>query len=154
MQKGGKRGSAIVVGDAEKSLLIQALRQTDLELKMPSGGKRKAQEVADLEAGVKAGAVWPASTASAAPLSPERRNFWSFLPLKSPQIPPVNDTKWSKTAIDRFVLARLEKEGIKPTGPATRHDLLRRAYLDLTGLPPTPDDYAAFDKDNSPVAFA
>src|SRR5712692_5680842 len=82
MKKGGKRGPAIVVGDAEKSLLIKAVRQTDPDLKMPSGGKLKPQEVADLEAWVKAGAVWPASTASAAILSPERRNFWSFLPLK------------------------------------------------------------------------
>ena len=162
MKKGGKRGPAIVIGDAEKSLLIKAVRHTDPDLKMPSGGKLKAQEVADLEAWVKAGAVWPASTASAVTaskdgkyvMSPERSNFWSFLPLKSTPIPPVNDTKWSKTAIDRFVLARLEKEGIKPTGPATKHDLLRRAYLDLTGLPPMPDDYAAFDKDNSPDAFA
>ena len=162
MKKGGKRGPAIIIGEPEKSPLIQAVRQTDPDLKMPSGGKLKQQDVADLEAWVKAGAAWPASTASAATptkdgkyvLSPERRNFWSFLPLKSPQIPPVNDTKWSKTAIDRFVLARLEKEGIKPVAPATKHDLLRRSYLDLTGLPPTPDDYAAFDKDNSADAFA
>ena len=154
MKMGGKRGPAIVIGEPEMSLLIKAVRQTDPDLKMPSGGKLKSQEVADLEAWIKAGAVWPASTASTSTLSPERRNFWSFLPLKSPQIPPINDTKWSKTTIDRFVLARLEKEGIKPVGPATRHDLLRRAYLDLTGLPPMPNDYAAFEKDNSPEAFA
>ena len=69
-------------------------------------------------------------------------------------MPAVKDTKWAKTDIDRFVLARLEKEGLKPVGPATKHDLLRRATLDLTGLPPTPEEIAAFEKDNSPDAFA
>jgi mono/diheme cytochrome c family protein len=162
MKTGGKRGPAIIPGDAESSLLIKAVRQTDPALKMPYGSKLKATEIADLEAWVKAGAAWPASTASAVTsskdgkyvISPERRNFWSFLPLKRPIEPTVNDTKWPKTGIDRFVLARLEQQGIKPVGPATKHDLLRRASLDLTGLPPTPEDLAAFEKDRSPDAFA
>jgi mono/diheme cytochrome c family protein len=162
MKKGGKRGAAIVPGDAENSLLIKAVRQTDPALKMPYGGKLQASEIADLEAWVKAGAAWPASSASAATsskegkyvISPERRNFWAFLPLKTPPEPAVSDTKWPKTGIDRFVLARLEKEGIKPVAAASKHDLLRRAYLNLAGLPPTPEDQAAFEKDNSPEAFA
>ena len=162
MKKGGKRGPAIIPGDPENSLLIKAVRQTDPALKMPYGGKLKAAEIADLEAWVKAGSAWPASTASAVTsgkdgkyvISPERRNFWSFLPLKNPPAPSVNDMKWPKTDIDRFVLARLEKEGIKPVGPASKHDLLRRAYLDLTGLPPSTEDQEAFEKDQSPDAFA
>jgi hypothetical protein len=162
MKKGGKRGPAVVPGDADNSLLIKAVRQTDPALKMPYGGKLKPSEIADLEAWVKAGAAWPVSTASAVTssndgkyvISPERRNFWSFLPLKNPTEPSVKDAKWSKTPIDRFVLAQLEKEGIKPVGPATKHDLLRRAYLDLTGLPPTPEDQTAFEKDTSSDAFA
>jgi hypothetical protein len=162
MKKGGKHGPAIIPGNPDKSLLITAVRQTDPALKMPYGGKLKPSEVADLEAWVKAGAPWPASTASAATsskdgkyvITPERRNFWSFLPLKNLSIPEVKDTKWPKSPIDHFILAALEKEGIKPVAPASRHDLLRRAYLDLTGLPPTPDDYPAFEKDNSPDAFA
>src|SRR5215469_7587874 len=117
MKKGGKRGAAIVPGDVENSLLIKAVRQTDPNLKMPYGGKLKASEIADLEAWVKAGAAWPASTASAATsskdgkyvISPERRNFWAFLPLRKPTEPAVKDTLWAKTPIDRFVLARLEK---------------------------------------------
>jgi Protein of unknown function (DUF1549)/Protein of unknown function (DUF1553)/Planctomycete cytochrome C len=162
MKKGGKRGPAIVPGDAERSLLIKAVRQTDPALTMPYGGKLKASEVADLEAWVKAGAAWPASTASAVTsgkdgkyaISPERRNFWSLLPLKSPPEPAVKDGKWPKTGIDRFVLAQLERQGIKPAAPAAKHDLLRRAYLDTTGLPPTPEDETAFEKDTSPDAFA
>src|ERR1017187_4781118 len=93
MKKGGKRGPSIVPGDPDKSLLIQAVRQTDPALKMPYGGKLKASEIADLEAWVKGGAAWPASTAAAVTaskdgkyvISPERRNFWSFLPLKDVQ---------------------------------------------------------------------
>lgn len=162
VKKGGKRGPALIPGDVEKSLLIKAVRQTDPALKMPYGGKLKASEIADLEAWVKAGAVWPAGTASATTtsktgkyvISPERRNFWSFLPLKNPAEPAVKDTAWPKTAIDRFVLAQLEKEGIKPVARASKHDLLRRAYFDLTGLPPAPEDYAEFEKDHSPDAFA
>jgi mono/diheme cytochrome c family protein len=162
MKKGGKRGPSIVVGDPEKSLLITAVRQTDAALKMPYGSKLKATEIADLEAWVKAGAAWPASTAAAVTtskdgkyvISPERRNFWSFLPLRTPAEPAVKDTKWAKTGIDKFVLARLEQEGIKPVAPANKHDLLRRAYLDLTGLPPTPEESAVFEKDASGDAFA
>jgi mono/diheme cytochrome c family protein len=162
MKKGGKRGPAIVPGDAERSLLIKAILQTDPSLAMPAGGKLKASEIADLEAWVKAGAAWPASTASAVTssqddkyvISPERRNFWSFLPLKSPPEAAVKDTRWPKTGIDRFVLAQLERQGIKPAAPAAKHDLLRRAYLDTTGLPPTPEDENAFEKDTSPDAFA
>ncbi len=162
LKKGGKRGPALVPGDPDKSLLIIAVRQTDPNLKMPYGGKLKASEVASLEAWVQAGAAWPANTAAAVPaskdgkyvISPERRNFWSFLPLKDQPEPAVKDKAWPKTGIDRFVLARLEQEGIKPVHPATKHDLLRRAYLDLTGLPPTPEEQAAFAKDNSPDAFA
>ena len=110
MKKGGKRGAAIVPGDTENSLLIKAVRQTDPVLKMPFGGKLKSSEIADLEAWVAAGAAWPASTASAVTsskdgkyvISPERRNFWSFLPLNTPAEPAVADTKWPKTGIDRF----------------------------------------------------
>ena len=162
MLKGGKRGPAITPGDPEKSLLIQAVRQTDENLKMPQGGKLKDSEIADLVAWVKAGARWPA--AGTAPLTtstksgkyviaPERRAFWSLQPLKDTPPPAVKDMKWAKSPIDQFILARLEKEGLKPVRPASKHDLLRRATLDLTGLPPTPEEIAAFDKDTSPNAF-
>ncbi|MGA3190570.1 MAG: PSD1 and planctomycete cytochrome C domain-containing protein, partial [Bryobacteraceae bacterium] len=163
MLKGGSRGPSLVPGDPDKSILIQAVRQTDPKLKMPMGAKLKDSEVEDLVAWVKAGAIWPKS---AAPLTtstktggkyvipPERRAFWSLLPLKDPQPPAVSDSKWVKSSIDRFILAHLEKDGMKPVRAANKHDLLRRATLDLTGLPPTPEEIEAFDKDASPDAFA
>ncbi len=161
MIKGGQRGVAVVPGDPDNSLLIKALRQTDPGLKMPLGGKLKDQEVGDIAAWIKAGAVWPKAVVSAKAksgdkyeISPSRRAFWSFLPLQNPALPEVKDPKWAKTDIDRFILAKLDHEGIKPVGPASKLDLLRRASLDLTGLPPTPDEISAFEKDTSPGAFA
>jgi hypothetical protein len=160
MLKGGTRGPAVTPGDPDKSLLISAVRQTDPNLKMPMGGKLKDSEVADLSAWVKAGAVWPktaAPTASASGkyvIAPERKKFWSMLPLSTPSAPPVKDTKWAKTNIDKFVLANLEKQGLKPVPFASKLDLIRRATLDLTGLPPTPEEIATFEKDTSPDAFA
>jgi hypothetical protein len=159
--QGGKSGAAIVPGDPDKSLLIKAVRQTEAKLKMPMGGKLKDTEVEDLVAWVKAGATWPeAAKAPAAVTSgeyvirPEQRAFWSFQPLRKTEPPAIQDTGWAKTNIDRFVLARLDKEKLKPVKPADKLTLIRRATLDLTGLPPTWAEVDAFEKDNSTDAFA
>jgi len=163
MKRGGKRGAAIVPGDPENSLMIQALRHTLADgLKMPMGNKLKDADIEVLATWIKGGAVWPKSDISVASsanagkytIAPERKNFWSFQPLKSPQVPEVRDKTWARTTIDSFVLSRLEQEGLKPVKPATKRDLLRRASLDLTGLPPTFEEIAAFEKDTSPGAFA
>jgi len=159
--QGGKSGAAIVPGDPDKSLLIKAVRQTEAKLKMPMGGKLKDTEVEDLVAWVKAGATWPeAAKAPAAVTSgeyvirPEQRAFWSFQPLRKTEPPAIQDTGWAKTNIDRFVLVRLDKEKLKPVKPADKLTLIRRATLDLTGLPPTWAEVDAFEKDNSTDAFA
>jgi hypothetical protein len=162
LAKGGKRGAAITPGDPDKSLLITAIRHSDPNLKMPMGNKLKDAQIADFAAWVKAGAVWPKTTVSAAPKSsdgkylirPEARNFWSFAPIKEPAAPAVKDAKWARTAIDKFVLAKLDQEGIKPVKSASKRDLIRRASLDLTGIPPTFEEIQAFEKDTSPDAFA
>jgi mono/diheme cytochrome c family protein len=157
--KGGSRGPALVPNDPDKSLMIQAVRQTG-ELKMPKGGKLTAEEVQSLTEWVKMGAPWPQSkkilaATGGAPykISPQQRAFWSFQPLKTPATPSVKNTHWAKTAIDRFVLAKLESQGIPPAPPADRRTLIRRATFDLTGLPPTPQEIDAFEKDKSPQAF-
>src|SRR5258708_2451841 len=111
MLKGGKSGPALVPGDPEKSLMITAVRQTG-PLKMPMGTKLNNDQVEDLVAWVKAGAVWPKAalpTSATSPdgkytIPPERRNFWSLLPLKDPKAPAVKDARWPKTTIDKFVL--------------------------------------------------
>ncbi len=162
MVKGGKRGPAVVPGDPDKSLVIQAVRQSDPNLKMPLGGRLEDSEISALTAWVKAGAIWPKSAIAAVSASagekyvitPERRKFWSIQPLAAPPVPKVSDAKWAKTDIDRFVLANLEKNSLKPVKLANKHDLIRRATLDLTGLPPTTEETTAFEKDTSPDAFA
>jgi hypothetical protein len=171
--KGGRSGPAVVPGDPEKSLLIQAVRQTSEKLKMPKGGRLQPDEVTALTEWVRAGAAWPASASTniasasadkpAAPtpvaspayvITPEQRAFWSFQPLRKSPAPAVSDAAWPKTDIDRFILARLEREGLKPVRPADKRTLLRRATLDLTGLPPTPEEIDAFEADGAPDAFA
>jgi len=160
MLKGGKSGSALVPGDPDKSLMIRAVQQTTA-LKMPMGARLNDAQIEDLVAWVKAGAVWPQAAAPTLSsdggkytIAPERRAFWSLQPLKSVTPPAVKDPRWAKTTLDRFIFAHLEQEGLKPVKPATKRDLLRRATFDLTGLPPTPEEIAAFEKDAAPDAFA
>jgi hypothetical protein len=95
----------------------------------------------------------------AQPTRPERPavppgEHWAFRPVRRPQVPAVRDRSWVRTPIDAFVLARLEKAGLQPAPPADKRTLLRRAYLDLIGLPPTPEEQRAFLADDSPDAFA
>lgn len=155
--KGGDDGPVIVPGDPGKSLLITAVHQTGV-LKMPKGGKLTPDQVEALTQWVTMGAPWPKSTAplraQGKQITPEMRKFWSFQPLVEPAIPQPKNTGWAKTNIDRFVLAELGEKGLKPAPRADKRTLIRRATLDLTGLPPTPEEIAAFEKDTSPDAFA
>ncbi|MFL6463742.1 MAG: DUF1553 domain-containing protein [Bryobacteraceae bacterium] len=155
--KGGNSGPAIVPGSPEKSLLIQAVKQTG-ELKMPKGGHLKAEEIAVLEDWVKLGAPWPNSPAApVVPTGPkitaEQKKFWSFQPLHNTPVPAVADKKWATTDLDRFILAKLEEGGLKPVPLADKRTLIRRATYDLTGLPPTAEEIEAFEKDRSLQAY-
>ena len=158
--KGGKSGPAIAPGDPDKSLLIQAVAQTHERLKMPPSGKLPEAEIADLRAWIKDGAVWPESAGAKNTkpgeyvITPRQRAFWAFQPVRKREPPAVKDTKWGRTPIDRFILATLEERNLKPVRPADKSTLIRRATLDLTGLPPTPEEVDAFVRDNSKDAFA
>ena len=154
--RGGETGPAIVPGDPEKSTLIKAVQHADGFPRMPRGrAKLAAQDIDALAQWIRDGAVWPAAaTAAPAPavaheraITAEQRAYWAFRPLAKPEPPSVRRADWPRTDIDRFILARLEREGLGPVGPADKLTLLRRATLDLTGLPPTPDDVDAFLKD-------
>ncbi|MBL8178651.1 MAG: PSD1 domain-containing protein [Bryobacterales bacterium] len=157
---GGKSGAIIVPGDPAGSVLIQAVRRTHARLKMPPTAPLKASEVALLEDWVKRGAVWPASapapssTAKALSVTAEHRKFWSFQPLSSAPPPSGGDRAWIKTGVDAFILAKLRENKLSPNAPSDRTSLLRRVTLDLTGLPPTPEEAEAFRNDPSPDAFA
>jgi hypothetical protein len=156
--KGGNSGPAIVPGQPDSSLLVQAVRRTHERLKMPPQGKLSDDEITSLAAWVKMGAVWPTNPAGpkspAYAITPEQRAFWAFQPVRKPAVPNVRDSRWAKSDIDRFILAKLESQGLKPARPADRRSLIRRATFDLTGLPPTPDEVDAFIADRSPDAFA
>ncbi|MCI0741743.1 MAG: PSD1 and planctomycete cytochrome C domain-containing protein, partial [Gemmataceae bacterium] len=150
---------ALVPGKPDDSLLVKAVRYDDPELRMPPNGKLAAAQIADLEKWVKIGAPDPrtdkaASVAKAGIDWEKGRKHWAYQPLKDHAPPKVDDAAWSKTAIDRFVRARLEEKGLQPVAPADRRTLIRRATFDLTGLPPTPEEIDAFLKDEAPDAFA
>jgi mono/diheme cytochrome c family protein len=145
---GGDRGPAVVPGQPEKSLLIKAVNQ-DEDLKMPPKGRKlSAQQIADLTQWVKLGAPWPA-----ADTKPETAvAHWAFQPLRRPAVPAVKDQGWARNPIDAFILAKLEAQGLRPSPPAARTELIRRVSYDLTGLPPTPAEVDTFLADDSPAA--
>ncbi|MCX6619858.1 MAG: DUF1549 domain-containing protein, partial [Acidobacteria bacterium] len=147
---GGKSGPAAVPGDPDSSLLVKALRQAGTRLKMPPTGKLKDEQIADVEAWIRDGAVWP-QLRGATRKQPQA--FWSFQPVKAAAAPAVRNSRWGRSEIDRFILAKLEAKGLAPARQASRRELIRRATYDLTGLPPSPEDVAAFERDRSPEAF-
>jgi hypothetical protein len=161
MLQGGDTEPPVVPGDADASLLITAVRHTDPGLTMPPEKKLSATEIADLETWVKLGMPDPRIEDTVTTVKSkyaidwkQAREFWSFRPVMSLAAPVVRGTAWPTNDIDRFVLSRLEREGLQTTGDAERATLIRRATYDLIGLPPTPEEIDAFVKDSSPNAFA
>ncbi len=147
--KGGDSGPAVVRGKPDESLLIRAVRYEDNE--MPPDRKLTATEIALLVKWVEMGAVWPQkqpgrALASAAGYDWDRiRNeHWSFRPVKKPAPPKVSDASRLRRKLDHFVLARLEAVGLRPVAAAPPRTLVRRIYLDLVGIPPTPDEVEQF----------
>jgi cytochrome c553 len=155
--KGGDSGPVIVSGKPADSLLIKAIRHADPDLRMPPKEKLADGVVADFEAWVKMGAPAPkdADPKTVRPtIDVEKgREFWAFQPVKKAVVPAVQDAAWPRDDIDRFLLAAQEGRGLKPVADADRYALLRRVYFDLTGLPPSPEEIAAFEKDPSDAAF-
>src|SRR5262249_44680476 len=93
------------------------------------------------------------AAAQSAAIAAARRDFWSFQPVKNPSPPEVGDEGWIKTPVDRFVLAELERRGMKPSPPADKQTLARRLSFDLVGLPPTPEELDEFLRDDAPAAI-
>ncbi|OAI41523.1 hypothetical protein AYO40_00380 [Planctomycetaceae bacterium SCGC AG-212-D15] len=155
--KGGDTGPAIVPGDADRSLLIQAVRYQKDHLQMPPSGKLPASEIVALEEWVRRGAVFPGVekvTETKAPRDlSEARKFWSFQPPRVMTPPAVTNTAWPRQRIDTFLLAAMEKKGLQPSRAASRRTLIRRVYFDLLGLPPTPEEVDAFLRDPAADAF-
>jgi hypothetical protein len=159
--RGGDSGPALVPGDPDKSKLIEAVRYGNTDLQMPPKGKLSAAAVADLEAWVKRGADWPNDTTQAVSLGSgsfdlqkRKREHWAWAPVRARTPPAVRDASWPTDPVDRFVLAKLEAKGLHPAATAAKLVWLRRVTFALVGLPPTPAEIAAFQRDDSPVACA
>lgn len=160
IMQGGETGPVITPGDPEASLLIHAVRHTDPQLTMPPDDKLPPEAIADLEQWVRMGAPDPRTKDTVATLLQKEaidweaaREWWSFRPVRDPAPPAVSGSEWPANDIDRFILARLEKEGISPASDAEKRALIRRATFDLIGLPPTPREVMLFLADESSDAF-
>ncbi|MFN0218436.1 MAG: PSD1 and planctomycete cytochrome C domain-containing protein, partial [Hyphomicrobium sp.] len=152
--KGGESGPALVPGHPDKSLLIKAVRYTDENLQMPPKGQRlTAEQVAHLEAWVKMGAPDPRDQKSEIRSQKAGEKHWAFQPVKLPAAPAVKNAKRVLSPVDSFILAKLEPNRLTLSPPADRRTLIRRATFDLIGLPPAPEEVAAFESDSSPRAF-
>jgi len=153
--RGGDSGPAIVPGDPQNSLLMQAVRYESME--MPPAGRLSEQQTAVLGEWIRRGAPDPRLEAPPAKLQPvdwdAARKHWAFQPIPDAEPPAESDPLWSKNPIDRFVRARLRQAGMEPAVAADRRTLIRRATFDLTGLPPTPEETAAFIADPAEDAF-
>src|SRR4051794_12521198 len=155
--KGGENGPEIVPGDPGKSRLIKAIGYTDPDLQMPpKGEKLAAKEVAALTEWVKMGAPDPRTAPAGGKLTglnDKARSHWAFQPVTRPAVPEVQNKAWVRTSVDAFILAKLEQNGMRPSPPASKEALIRRATYDLIGLPPTPEEVRAFVNDRSADAF-
>lgn len=138
--KSGQR--ALVAGDTNRSTLVQRILTTEADDLMPPAKHGKPLSAAQIQLLVR----WVAEGA-------KWQEHWSFVAPQRPGLPAVKDRRWGRNELDRFVVARLEQEGLKPNAEADRPTLLRRVTLDLTGLPPTPEEVDAFVADRSRDAY-
>ena len=153
---GGENGPALVKGKSAESRLIKAMKYDGME--MPPSGKLSDEIVADFAKWIDLGAVDPREGNS--PVKPKReinldegRKWWSFQPLQVVVPPSIPDGSHAQTPIDNFMIAAQVQQRLKPSGPVAKEKLIRRAYFDLIGLPPTPEQIESFVNDTSPKAF-
>lgn len=161
---GGDRGPAVSQDAPESSLLLDMLSYRDDDHQMPPSGKLDDAAISVLAEWVKQGIpmpdIAPANTAREDHASPynnkindESRAWWSYRPVVRPVVPVVVDAEWNGNPIDAFIYSGMERAGLTPAREASRHTLIRRVTYDLTGLPPTPAEVAAFVDDPDPAAY-
>lgn len=159
--EGGEAGPAVDVDDPDASILLSAINYESFE--MPPKSKLPDAEIAILTEWVKMGAPVPADSEFDRPdthginpatlVNETTKNYWAFRPVTNPPVPSVKDIDWIINPVDNFILHKLEVEALSPVEPAEKTQLIRRAYYDLTGLPPSIVDVEAFVKDTSDNAF-
>ena len=156
--KGGDSGPAIIPGKSAESRLIHYVAGLDPDTFMPPKGERlSAEQIGLLRAWIEQGAVWPDAAGSEQPAAANAQvstnRHWAYLKPVRPELPSVKNSSWARNAIDHFVLARLEKEGLGPSPEADPAVLIRRLSLDLIGLPPTVEQVDQFVADQSTNAW-
>jgi len=159
--RGGESGPAVDASNPKNSLLVKVINYDVYE--MPPDGKLKKEEIADITRwvqmgmpGLEAGSEEEEEAAGGnkpPQVDDQARAWWAFRPVQPIAPPAVSDEAWVKTDVDRFVLAKLEAAGIKPAPAASREALIRRAYYDLIGLPPTLEQVQQFVSDPDPAAY-
>ena len=155
---GGDTGPAIVVGAPDESLLIDVVNYGDV-YEMPPDTKMSAEEIGILTKWVKDGAAWPETGESeevvreSFDLQSRKDSHWVWKPIQKRKVPTVENIDWPADPVDNFILEKLESAGLPPAGDAGRRVLIRRAYFDLIGLPPSPEKVEAFVGDETPKAF-
>ncbi len=155
MLKGGESGAAVVSHKPDESLLIEAINYESLE--MPPEEQLSQKSIGILTRWVEMGAPWPKSDSnpirsSEKTFTEEDRNWWAIQPVQDPT-PPEQGEAWARNPIDRFIARQLDEAGLEPAPQANRYELVRRAYFDLHGLPPTPEQVDAFVNDDHADAW-
>ncbi len=149
--KGGEGGDVFTLGEPGNSRLIEAIRQTDPDFKMPPEGKLSDREIADFVRWFEMGAPYPKAEANNKGRTRDP-NHWAFQPAKPQAVPATRFP--ANTAIDNFIRQQLEANELAPTEPASKPVLIRRMTFDLTGLPPTPEEIYDFTSNANPDAYA
>ncbi len=161
--KGAQHGPVVLPGNAAESHLYRRLVGQE-QPPMPLGGRLSDAEIAIIKNWIDSSAEWDAGVtlgpgavstdSSQKKFTVQQRRYWAFQKVVKPAVPAVKDREWARNAIDAFIMAKLDEKRIKPNPAADKVTLIRRATLDLTGLPPTPEDVQAFLADSAPGAFA
>lgn len=164
---GGDHGPAYDSKNPEESFILKMISYSDGDYEMPPDGKLSDEKIAILTSWVSMGLPWEESTINdlvviekektgafePGVVSEEAKKWWSNKPLARPDVPEVNQKSWAHHPIDAFVLNQLEENKLSPNPPATKRELVRRAYFNLIGLPPTANQVKAFENDDSPKAW-
>ncbi len=158
--RGGETGPAVDLEKNANSLLLKMINYADDDHQMPPKQKLKAEQIAVITEWVKKGLPWTpgvvdehAQVVKKPLINDETRNYWAYKkPLKTPE-PAVSNPSWVSNPIDAYVLADLDKNGLKPAAPATKAALIRRVSYDLIGLPPSAEDVAGFIANHDPKAY-
>lgn len=155
--RGGNAGPVILPGKSGMSGLIERITSDKQGFRMPAAGSPlSAEQISRLRTWIDEGATWPDASPTSTKVSNSaevRAQLWSVRPIRRVDPPTIKNVGWARNQIDYFVLSRLEAEGIRPSGEASRPSLLRRLSLDLIGLPPTTQEINDFLMDNRDDAY-